>query len=147
MGEGLLALKVRPFIYQAYWPMQLQDGSLEQFLNWTEHGQPPCCRLNILVFLTPKLVPGSFLVIHMKKSCCGNSVVFILCVCFSFSFYFVWLSGQGFSVALGPVLELAPVDQIGLEQTEIFVPLQSTTGIKGCGCPDSSILKKACLNI
>ena len=30
---------------------------------------------------------------------------------------------QGFSVALEPVLELAPVDQAGLELTKIHLPL------------------------
>ena len=34
-----------------------------------------------------------------------------------------WFSRQGFSVALEPVLELAPVDEAGLRLTEIHLPL------------------------
>ena len=34
-----------------------------------------------------------------------------------------WFSRQGFSVVLEPVLELALVDQTGLELTEIRLPL------------------------
>ncbi|KAH0503440.1 Girdin [Microtus ochrogaster] len=35
----------------------------------------------------------------------------------------VMLQIQGFSVALEPILELALIDQAGLELTEIFLPL------------------------
>ena len=38
-------------------------------------------------------------------------------------FSFFRFSRQGFSVALEPVLELALVDQPGLELTEIYLPL------------------------
>ena len=40
-------------------------------------------------------------------------------------FGLVWFgfSRQGFSVALEPVLELALEDQVGLELTEIYLPL------------------------
>ena len=63
-----------------------------------------------------------------------------LFVCFSvFGFFFLFvlllfcfgLLGQGFSVTLKPFLELAPVDQVGLEQTEILAPLHTKAGIKG----------------
>ena len=43
-------------------------------------------------------------------------------------------SRQGFSVALEPVLQLALVDQAGLELTEIRLPLP---GIKGVPPPPS----------
>ena len=38
-------------------------------------------------------------------------------------FFFLLFSRQGFSVALQPVLELALVDQAGLDLTEICLPL------------------------
>ncbi|KAM7339825.1 hypothetical protein ACRRTK_000440 [Alexandromys fortis] len=38
-------------------------------------------------------------------------------------FFFFGFSRQGFSVVLEPVLELALVDQAGLELTEICLPL------------------------
>ena len=40
-----------------------------------------------------------------------------------FVLFFVFILRQGFSVALEPVLELALVDQAGLELTEICLPL------------------------
>ena len=42
-------------------------------------------------------------------------------------FGLVWFGSlrQGFSVALEPVLELALIDQDGLELTEIYLPLPS----------------------
>ena len=40
-----------------------------------------------------------------------------------FNFFIFYFSRQGFSVALEPVLELALVDQAGLELTEIRLPL------------------------
>lgn len=52
--------------------------------------------------------------------------LFLVVVLFCFG-----LLGQGFSVTLKPFLELAPVDQVGLEQTEILVPLHTKAGIKG----------------
>ena len=39
---------------------------------------------------------------------------------------------QGFSVALEPVLELALVDQVGLELTEIYLPCLPSAGLKAC---------------
>ena len=39
------------------------------------------------------------------------------------TFFFFYFSRQGFSVALEPVLELALVDQAGLELTKIHLPL------------------------
>ena len=36
---------------------------------------------------------------------------------------FVCFSRQGFSVALEPVLELALIEQVGLELTDIWLPL------------------------
>ena len=68
--------------------------------------------------------------IHWRDSVVTFQLAFLF-VCFS-GFFFVCLFvlfcfcfcllGQGFSVALEPVLELAPVDQGGLELTEILVP-------------------------
>ena len=46
------------------------------------------------------------------------------CIIFLFG-VFLFFSRQGFSVALGPVLELALVDQAGLELTEIHLALPS----------------------
>ena len=40
-----------------------------------------------------------------------------------FNFFIFYFSSQGFSVALEPVLELALVDQAGLELTKIRPPL------------------------
>ena len=40
-----------------------------------------------------------------------------------FNFFIFYFSSQGFSVALEPVLELALVDQAGLELTKIHLPL------------------------
>ena len=41
--------------------------------------------------------------------------------------------GQGFSVALGPILELALVDQAGLKLTEILLSLfPRVLGLKAC---------------
>ena len=48
---------------------------------------------------------------------------------FSFSFSFFGFLRQGFSVTLEPVLELALVEQAGLELRDILLPL--TAGIKG----------------
>ncbi len=54
----------------------------------------------------------------------GSGYHFCLFVCFLFFFVFLFcFSRQGFSVALEPVLELALVDQAGLELTEIRLPL------------------------
>ena len=46
-------------------------------------------------------------------------------VCIYREQFFFGFSRQGFSVALEPLLELALVDQAGLELTEVHLPLSS----------------------
>ena len=72
-----------------------------------------------LVYLCTTFVPSTF---RDQKSMLHplelELETFFLLFCFCFCF-----SRQGFSVALEPVLELALVDQAGLEHTEIYLSL------------------------
>ena len=52
-----------------------------------------------------------------------SQTFFFLFFLIFFIFFIFYFSSQGFSVALEPVLELALVDQAGLELTKIHLPL------------------------
>ena len=62
------------------------------------------------------LSPLSFLLLLFLVGSLFFVYLFVFCFFFQFS-------TQGFSVALGPILKLALVDQAGLELTEILLPL------------------------
>ena len=53
----------------------------------------------------------------------SQTFFFLFFLFFFLIFLFFYFSRQGFSVALEPVLELALVDQAGLELTKIHLPL------------------------
>ena len=60
-----------------------------------------------------------------------DCLVIQYCVPFCLFVCFCCYSSQGFSVALEPVIELALVDQAGLELTEICCLCLPNAGIKG----------------
>ena len=66
-------------------------------------------------------------IVYFDHVCVLYFLFYLLSFPFSIgmSFYFLFFGflRQGFSVALGPTLELAVIDQAGLELTEIHLPL------------------------
>ena len=106
----------------AWCPRRSQEGTRVPRIGVTDSVEPPCDCCNPCqgplqeqqLSLTSENLSSLF-ILFLKLSS-TDSLLFFL-------YFFVFFLGQGFSVVLDALLEVALVDQAGLELTEICLPL------------------------